>query len=112
MDLLAAIQQIPLRQDEDGVIRVGQTRVPLDTVVIAFQEGASAEEIAQQYPTLQLADVYGAIAFILRNPQAVDAYLHRRRQQAAEIAERCADIQMPAGLRDRLLARRAAKPGT
>ena len=45
----------PLLVDADGVVRVGQTRVTLDTVVTAFLEGATAEEIVEQYPSLQLA---------------------------------------------------------
>jgi len=44
----------PLFTDADGVIRVGNTRVTLDTVVSAFEEGATAEEIVYQYPTLNL----------------------------------------------------------
>ena len=34
---------VPLRTDADGVVRVGRTRVTLDTVVAAFEEGATAE---------------------------------------------------------------------
>lgn len=42
-------------KDADGVVRVAGTRVTLDTVVAAFEEGATAEEIAQQYPSLAFA---------------------------------------------------------
>ena len=42
-------QPIPLSQDAHGIIRVANTRVTLDTVVIAFKLGASAEEIADRY---------------------------------------------------------------
>lgn len=45
---------VPLTIGEDGVIRIGKTRVTLDTVVYAFQDGATAEEIASQYPSLDL----------------------------------------------------------
>ena len=55
--------QIPLNVSPDGVIRVGQTRVTLDTVVEAFADGATAEEIVQQYPTLKLADVYLVLGY-------------------------------------------------
>jgi len=34
----------PLRVTKDGVVYVGQTRVPLETVIYMFREGASAEE--------------------------------------------------------------------
>jgi uncharacterized protein (DUF433 family) len=48
----------PLRLDETGTLRVGSTRVPIDTVGSAFESGATPEEIALGYDTLQLADVY------------------------------------------------------
>ncbi len=68
----------PLRTDADGNVRVGGTRVTLDTVVEAFLEDATAEEIAQQYTALSLADVYSVIGYCLRQRPAVDAYLEQR----------------------------------
>ena len=38
----------PLRLDVDGNLLVGGTRVPLDTVVGEYEDGASAEEIVRQ----------------------------------------------------------------
>ena len=61
-------ESLLLETGADGVIRVRGTRVTLDTVWDAFNEGATAEEIAQQYPSLSLADVYQAIGSCLRNP--------------------------------------------
>lgn len=39
---------LPLETSADGVIRVRGTRITLDTVWAAFNEGATAEEIVQQ----------------------------------------------------------------
>ncbi len=50
-------ERIPIRADADGVIRVGGTRITLDTLVAAFDAGATAEEMVQQYPPVSLADV-------------------------------------------------------
>jgi uncharacterized protein (DUF433 family) len=100
------IEQIPLQTTADGVIRVGGTRVTLDTVVAAFETGATAEEIAQQYPSLTLGDVYAVLTYYLRHRADVDAYIARGEAQGAAIrreAERGSDR---AGLRERLLARR------
>lgn len=47
----------------------------LDSVVYAFVEGASAEEIVAQFPSLTLEQAYGAIAFCLRNRDEIDRYL-------------------------------------
>ncbi len=61
VSLATATESLPLTVDDDGVIRAGRTRVTLDTVIAAFLEGATAEEIARQYPSLDLADVYSVI---------------------------------------------------
>jgi uncharacterized protein (DUF433 family) len=57
MNALLASDPIPIRVDAEGVLRVGPTRVTLDSVVAAFDEGGTAEEIVQQYPALALPDV-------------------------------------------------------
>ena len=57
MNLAAVIEKIPIETDEDGVIRVGNTRVTLETLVSAFNHGSTAEEIVYQFPVLNLADV-------------------------------------------------------
>ena len=67
-----------VQTDERGVLRVGESRVMLDFVVAAWQQGHSAETIQQQFPALSLADVYGAIAYYLRYREDVDQYLDRQ----------------------------------
>src|SRR5215475_2422608 len=41
----------PLRQDASGALRVGSSRVLVELVIRAFQDGATPEAIAQRYPT-------------------------------------------------------------
>src|ERR1700730_3154651 len=106
MSVPVATQQVPLSTDSDGVIRVGGTRVTLDTVVSAFREGLTAEEIVNQYPSLKLPDVYLVIGYFLHHEAEVNDYLRRRQQQAAEIRRENESRFDPAGIRDRLLARR------
>jgi len=103
------MQKVPLVRDVDGVIRVGKTRVTLDTVISAFQEGATAEEIAQQYPSLDLADVYTVIAYYLRQRAEVEAYLRQRQEQADRIRRKNESRFDPSGVRERLLARRTGR---
>jgi uncharacterized protein (DUF433 family) len=59
----------------EGGYRIAGTRVSLDSVAHRFREGLSAESIAECFPALTLAQVYGAIAYYLANQTAVDAYL-------------------------------------
>src|SRR5437588_11875140 len=75
----------PIRIDADGVMRVGGTRVTLDTVLGAYQMGRSVEEIQESYPSLQLADIHAVISYYLRHRAEVDEYLEGRRQQAEEV---------------------------
>jgi uncharacterized protein (DUF433 family) len=100
------VRPVPLAADADGVIRVGATRVTLDTVVAAFREGMTAEGIAGQYPSLRLADVYSVIGYVLDHPAEVDVYLRGRQALAAEVRGENEARFDPAGVRDRLLARK------
>ena len=106
MGLEIKAEAIPLRTGGDGVVRVGETRVTLDTVVGAFKEGATAEEIASQYPTLALADVYSVIAYYLQSTNEVEAYLKQRRDVAKQVRGENEARFDPKGVRDRLAARR------
>lgn len=106
MSLAVDPEPVPLVTDTDGVVRVGTTRVTLDTVVAAFREGATAEEIAQQYPTLRLTDVYSVIAYYLRHRTTVDTYLADRSRLGEEARQENEGRSDPIGIRDRLLARR------
>jgi uncharacterized protein (DUF433 family) len=96
----------PLTVNTDGVVRVGGTRVTLDTLVRAFQEGATAEEIAQQYPSLRLADIYTAIGYYLQHQAEVEEYLRWQQQEAEEVRRQNEARFDPNGVRVRLLARR------
>lgn len=103
-DLLTTVPA-PLAIGADGVIRVGGTRVTLDTILAAFDEGATAEEIVQQYPSLSLADVYQTIGYYLSRSAELDAYLAERRRAQSEARVSNESKWPPAGIRDRLLAR-------
>lgn len=100
-------QDVPLRQEATGAIRVGKTRVLLELVIRAFQDGATPETIVQRYSTLNLADVYAVIAYYLRHREQVEKYLSIREQQAKQIRERI-ESQQPdlSEIRERLLAHR------
>ena len=98
---------IPLKADIDGVVRVGNTRVTLDTIIVAFKEGATAEEIVSQYPSLLLADVYAVIGYYLQQQPEVEAYLNQREQIANEVRQQNEARFNQQGIRDRLMARQA-----
>lgn len=96
---------VPIMTDIDGVIRVGGTRVRLDTVVYAYNEGANPEEIVEQYPSLHLADVYAVISYYLQNRIEVEVYLSDRQKERERVKQMNEARFEPQGIRDRLLAR-------
>ena len=78
----------PLREDASGALRVGESRVLLELVIRAFQDGATPETIVQRYSTLALRDVYAVIAYYLRHPSEIEDYLARREQVGDAVRER------------------------
>ena len=47
----------------------------LDSLVYLFREGISAEGMVENYPTLSLEQVHGALAFYLANQKEIDSNL-------------------------------------
>jgi uncharacterized protein (DUF433 family) len=62
----------PYLDEEEGALRIKGTRVGIEPIVVHFQEGESPEKIAHGFPTVSLAQVYGAIAYYLDNKQLID----------------------------------------
>lgn len=96
---------VPLRTDEGGVIRVGQTRVTLQTVITDFHQGASPEEIVHHYPALELPDVYLVVGYYLQHREDVDAYVQQQRQRATQARQDYQAHHPQDPLRAKLLSR-------
>ena len=75
----------PLRLDADGVCRVSGTRATLESLITSFQQGTTAEEIADQYPSVPLADIYATITYYLRHRDEVEAYLQNVEAREADV---------------------------
>jgi uncharacterized protein (DUF433 family) len=106
MKLSIERETTPLTTDQDGVVRIGNSRVTLDTVVYAFNEGSNAEEILKRYPSLQLADIYSVIGYYLRHRSEIDAYLKDRESLAGKVRRENESRFPNTGIRERLLSRR------
>jgi uncharacterized protein (DUF433 family) len=111
--LAIATEPLPLHTDQGGVVRVGGTRITLDSVIYAFKEGSTAEQILEDYPSLRLADVYAVIGYYLRHKEEVDAYLREQGRQAEEVRRQDEARFDRQGIRERLLARlSSSSPGS
>ena len=113
MASLETTQIAPLTLWEDGSIRVGSSRVTLDSVVREFTSGATVEQIQDDFPTLSLREIYGAIAYYLDHEDRVEEYLQRRDEEAVQVRRETEDRPRSGALRRRIRERYAglkAKP--
>ncbi|HUG20636.1 MAG TPA: DUF433 domain-containing protein [Planctomycetaceae bacterium] len=107
MSFITQAESPPLREDDTGAVRVGDSRVLLELVIRAFQDGATPETIVQRYSTLALPDVYAVIAYYLRHRGVIDDYLAQREQVTEEVRQRIENQQGDLSeIRERLLAKR------
>jgi uncharacterized protein (DUF433 family) len=97
---------IPLRTDEHGLIRIGNTRVLLELVIHAYYLGETPEGIVESYPSLSTSDVYAVIAYYLAHQAEVDAYVRQRDTQADQIV-RDLEAKLPPEARQLRLRLRA-----
>jgi uncharacterized protein (DUF433 family) len=93
-----------VRADEQGTLRVGNTRAMLDSILAAWGQGHSPESIRSQFPALSLEEIYGAIAWSLAHDDEVLVYLKKQDEIWRLWQQRAESTSSP--LRDRL---RAAK---
>jgi hypothetical protein len=77
----------------------------LERIVHAFDAGASAEEIVESFPSLELADVYATIAFILQHRPEVDAYVAEHKAEAERVQQKWETHAPTSDLRQRIRAR-------
>lgn len=77
----------------EGGYWLAGSRVSLDSIVYAFQQGQPAESIVRSFPAVSLEAVYGAIAYYLANRERIDEYLAEGRAlyEAQRQAARDAD---------------------
>lgn len=96
-----------VRKADHGVLRIGRTRVSLDSLVYRFLDGDSPEGIQRQFPALSLEQVYGATTYYLANRKEVDQYLEHERQFADELQRELE--RNPSPVVERLRAIKAAR---
>jgi uncharacterized protein (DUF433 family) len=93
----------------EGSIRIAGTRVTIESIVQGFLDGATPEEICQDFPSLALSQVYDVLAFYLTHQREVETYLREQAQVTAEIrmSLETAHSVFVANLRQRLATRRS-----
>ena len=82
----------PYLEQRNGGLYIAGSRVSLDSVVINFQEGATPEQIVESFPTLKLANVYGAIAYYLEHEEMVKEYIAEGERELRKIAKPLSEV--------------------
>lgn len=106
MSVIVSTSEIKLTETQAGVLRVGDSRVSLDTVILAFTQGATPEQIVEDYDSLELSEVYAVVSYYLQNREEVENYLERRKVERDQLRQQIETRCNPQGIRERLLARR------
>ena len=112
MNLVVESLPTPLRADKHGVMRIGKTRVRLDTVITAWRQGESPEQIVENFDVLDLADVYAVISYYLHHRTEVEEYMAQNQQEGDRIRAEQERRFPSTGMRERLLARHATMRNT
>lgn len=96
----------------DGAYYVAGGRVSLASIIYEYRDGATPETIRQNFPTLSLEQIYGAIAFYLGHQEGAEEYLRNleKKWEELEHAAKPADPELQQRIeeaRKRLLAKQA-----
>jgi uncharacterized protein (DUF433 family) len=76
-----------IEETEQGYWLKG-TRISLDSIILAFQDGLSPETIATDcFPTLTLEQVYGAITYYLAHQEKMNLYLQKSDKEWSQLRE-------------------------
>jgi len=98
-------------EQRNGGYYVAGTRISLDSVVYSFNDGQSPEAIQQDFPSLRLSQVYGAIAFYLDHKAEIDKCLEDAERESKVQASRCRKRIRPFGSGSTASRRKWMSPG-
>ena len=65
-----------------GRLRIDGTRVTVNQIAVLYQQGHNAEDIAQEYPHLTLAQIYTALAYYHANREEIEADLEAEEKES------------------------------
>jgi len=71
-----------------GRMRIDGTRVTVHQIVTCYQQGLTPEEIAEEYPHINLAQVYAALTYYHANRDEVDRELEAEAADFLRLAKK------------------------
>jgi uncharacterized protein (DUF433 family) len=98
-------------EERNGNLYIGESRVTLETIVLKWRAGDRPEQLHEGFPSVQLAAIYGAIAYYLEHQQELDRLFseNEKQYQADRAAAEAANPEFYAKMRERLAKARAAR---
>ncbi len=95
----------PYVETRNGNYYVRGSRVSLKSIAADWNEGLSAEAIREDFPTLKLVEVYGAITYYLEHQAEMDAFFKEidAEFEARRAAEQAANPEWYARMRQRMV---------
>ena len=106
-----AIEAPAINKEPTGAWRVGSSRVLVEILIRAFDDGATPEAICRNYPAVSLPEVYDLIAYYLRHRKEIEDYMRMRDLSAEKLRAGWEAIHGDQfkGIKERLLTRKASK---
>lgn len=81
---IPAVITVPLREDEAGAIRIGDSRLLLEVIIQRYNAGDSPEALAEAFDSITLEEIYLVIAYYLGHRDEVDRYVAQMAEKAAQ----------------------------
>ncbi len=91
----------PVRMD-GGTMRVGKSRVSINSVIYHFKQGETPERIVELFPTLTLSDTYAAIGYYLKHTEEIEQYFQEYEKEAERLRK---EIEARQGTNEALVAK-------
>src|SRR5579863_369099 len=88
---------------DDGAIWIRGHRVGIDLLLEAYKAGQTPEQIAEEFDTIRLEDVYATITYYLHNRECLDTWLSGIAERFNRESEARAANSSPASRRLRVM---------
>lgn len=102
----AAPPELPVRVEANGAVRISDTRITLEVILTAFEQGETPEQIVHAYPSLQLSDVCTLYAYYCKNKALFCQYLEQSRAQEQAIRQKIETEYPTTAIRQRIKSKR------
>ena len=102
-------ETVPLVQLETGGVRVRNSRVTLETIVIRMQVGDTVDDIHRGYPTVSVSQIKQILAWYFDNKTEADEYLKQIEAEWEKLRQRVESQPGYKESREKLLRYKAQK---